>query len=246
MIRFIFVCIVVGGFLILSIPLLLIEWVIGKFSPRAKDISSLRIVQGVFRLCLFFTGIKLTVIGVENVPRDQAVLYIGNHRSFFDILVTYTRCHDITGYVAKKELLKIPLLNFWMMYLHCLFLDRHDIKEGLKTILKGIAEIKNGVSICIFPEGTRSESESEVDMLPFHDGSFKLATKTNCPIVPMAITNTAEIFEAHFPKIKPCHVILEYGKPIIPSELAKDELKHIGAYTQNVIKEMLQNHVSAV
>ena len=246
MIRFIFVCIVVGGFLILSIPLLLIEWVIGKFSPRAKDISSLRIVQGVFRLCLFITGIKLTVIGEENVPRNQAVLYIGNHRSFFDILVTYTRCRDITGYVAKKELLKIPLLNFWMMYLHCLFLDRHDIKEGLKTILKGIAEIKNGVSICIFPEGTRSESESEVDMLPFLEGSFKLATKTNCPIVPMAMTNTAEIFEAHFPKIKPCHVILEYGKPIIPSELSKDELKHIGAHTQNIIKEMLHQNTSAI
>ena len=242
MIRFIFVCIVVGGFLILSIPLLLIELVIGKFAPRAKDISSLRIVQGVFRLCLFITGVKLTVIGEENVPRDKAVLYIGNHRSFFDVLITYTRCHDVTGYIAKKELLKIPLLNFWIMYLHCLFLDRHDIKEGLKTILKGIAEIKSGVSICIFPEGTRSEGETEVDMLPFHEGSFKLATKTDCPIVPMAMTNTAEIFEAHFPKIKPCHVTLEYGKPIIPSELSKEDSKHIGAYTQNVIKEMLRKN----
>ena len=242
MIRFVLVCIVVGGFLILSIPLLLIEWVIGKFAPRAKDISSLRIVQGVFNLCLLITGIKLTVIGEENVPQDQAVLYIGNHRSFFDILVTYTRCRNVTGYIAKKEMLKIALLNFWMMYLHCLFLDRHNIKEGLKTILKGIAEIKSGISICIFPEGTRGEGETEVDMLPFHDGSFKLATKTSCPIVPMALTNTAEIFEAHFPKIRPCHVILEYGKPIIPSELSKEELRHIGSYTQDVIKEMLKKN----
>lgn len=246
MIRFVLVCIIVGGFLILSIPLLLIEWILGKFAPRAKAISSLRIVQGVFRLCLFVTGIKLTIIGEEHIPCDQAVLYIGNHRSFFDILVTYSRCHDITGYVAKKELLKIPLLNFWMMYLHCLFLDRHNIKEGLKTILKGIAEIKNGVSLCIFPEGTRGKGETEVDMLPFLEGSFKLATKSGCPIVPMALTNTAEIFEAHFPKIRPCHVILEYGKPIIPAELSKDDARHIGAYTQNIIKEMLLKNASAI
>ena len=246
MIRFIFVCIIVGGFLILSIPILLIEWVIGKFAPRAKDISSLRIVQAVFRLCLFVAGTKITIIGEENVPRDQSVLYIGNHRSFFDILVTYTRCHDITGYIAKKELSKIPLLNFWMLNLHCLFLDRKDIKQGLKTILTGIAEIKNGVSICIFPEGTRSEGETESDMLPFHEGSFKVATKTDCPIIPMALTNTAEIFEAHFPKISPCHVILEYGKPIVPSELSKEDAKRIGAYTQNILKEMLHQNAEKI
>jgi 1-acyl-sn-glycerol-3-phosphate acyltransferases len=246
MIRFILVCIIVVGFLILSIPLLIIEWIIGKFSPRLKDISSLRIVQGVFNACLFATGIKLTVIGEENVPRDKAVLYIGNHRSFFDILITYTRCPNTTGYIAKKEMLKIPLLNFWMMYLHCLFLDRANIKEGLKTILTGIAKIKNGISMCIFPEGTRSNSEHEVDMLPFHDGSFKLATKTDCPIIPMAMTNTAEIFENHFPKIRPCHVILEYGKPIIPSELSKEDARQIGTYTQNIIKEMLHKNASAI
>ena len=242
MVRFILVCITVVGFLILSIPLLLIEWVIGKFSPRLKDISSLRIVQGVFNTCLFFAGTKLTVIGEENIPRDEPLLYIGNHRSFFDILVTYTRCHNTTGYIAKKEMLKIPLLNFWMMYLHCLFLDRDNIKEGLKTILKGIAELKSGVSICVFPEGTRSKGEHEMDMLPFHEGTFKLATKSGCPIIPMAITNTVEIFEAHFPKIRPCHVILEYGKPIRLSELSKEEARHLGAYTQDVIKKMLQKN----
>ena len=246
MIRFILVCITVVGFLILSIPLLIIEWIIGKFSPRIKDISSLRIVQGVFNACLFFAGTKLTVIGQENVPQDCSVLYIGNHRSFFDILITYTRCRNITGYVAKKELLKVPLLNFWMMYLHCLFLDRVNIKEGLKTILKGIAEIKDGVSICIFPEGTRNESGDTTNMLPFHEGSFKLATKSDCPIIPMAITNTEQIFEAHFPKIRPCHVILEYGQPIIPSELPKEDARHIGVYTQNVIKKMLQKNASAL
>lgn len=82
MLRFIFVVIVVIGYLILSIPLLLIEWIIGKFNPYVKEISSLRIIQAVFRFILWLTGLKLEVIGEENVPKDCAVLYIGNHRSF--------------------------------------------------------------------------------------------------------------------------------------------------------------------
>ena len=77
---------------------------------------------------LWLTGVEVTVIGEELVPTDEAVLYIGNHRSFFDILLTYTRCPRLTGYIAKAEMEKIPLLSNWMHYLHCLFLDRKDIK----------------------------------------------------------------------------------------------------------------------
>ena len=242
MLRFIFVVIVVIGYLILSIPLLLIEWIIGKFNPYAKEISSLRIIQTVFRFILWLTGLKLEVIGEENVPKDCAVLYIGNHRSFFDVLITYARCPRRTGYVSKMELKKFPLLRDWMNNLHCLFLDRTNLKAGMQMILTGIQKIKDGISICIFPEGTRGKGEKELPMLEFHEGSFKMAQKTNCPIVPMAMVNTCEIFEAHFPKIKPTHVILEYGKPIIPSELSAEDKKHLGAYTQKVITEMLMKN----
>lgn len=246
MIRFIFVCITVIGYLILSIPLLIIEWIIGKFSPQKKDVSSLRIIQAVFRFILWITGVKVTVIGEENVPKDTPVLYIGNHRSYFDILLTYVRCPLRTGYIAKKEMERYPLLSNWMRYLHCLFLDRTDIKQGLKTILEAIEKIKSGISICIFPEGTRNTNEDELDMLPFHDGSFKIATKSGCPIIPIAMNNTAEIFEAHFPRIKPCHVILEYCKPIYPNELDKEDKKHLGSYTQNVIHETLKKNKEMV
>lgn len=239
MIRFILVCIIVIGFLVLSIPLLIIEWIVGKFAPLKKDISSLRIIQAVFRFILRVTGAKITIIGEENVPKDIPVLYIGNHRSYFDILLTYTRCPIRTGYVAKKEMEKAPLLSIWMKYLHCLFLDRNDIRQGLKTILTAAEKVKSGISICIFPEGTRNKNEDELDMLPFHEGSFKIATKAKCPIIPIAISNSAEIWEAHAPAMKPCHVIVEYGRPICPDELEKEEKKHLGAYTQNVIKEML-------
>ncbi len=246
MIRFIIVCICVVGYLILSIPILLAEWVVGKFNPRAKDISSLRIIQTVFRFILKVTGADITIIGHENVPKNQAVLYIGNHRSFFDILLTYVHCPDLTGYVAKKEMEPIPLLSIWMRYLHCLFLDRKDIKEGMKTILTAIEKVKNGISICIFPEGTRNKGNDELELLPFHEGSFKIATKSGCPIIPMAISNSAEIFENHFPKIKPCKVVVEYGKPIYPEQLSKEDKKRLGAYTQGIILEMLKKNQELV
>ena len=242
MIRFILVCITVIGYLVLTIPVLLIEWIIGKFAPMKKDISSLRMVQAIFKFILWLTGARVTVIGEENVPKDQAVLYVANHRSYFDILLTYSRCPGRTGYVAKKEMERYPLLSNWMKYLHCLFLDRKDIKQGLKTILAAIDKIKSGISICIFPEGTRNKNADDLELLPFHDGSFKIASKTGCAIIPMALNNTVEIFEAHMPKIKSTHVVLEYGKPIYVKDLPKEDQKHLGAYTQNIIHDMLEKN----
>lgn len=239
MIRFIFTVIFVVLFLILSIPVFFILYIIGKFDKKARDCSSLRIVQFAFKIILFICGTKLTILGKENIPDNQAVLYVGNHRSYFDIVISYSLVPGLTGYIAKKEMEKIPLLSTWMKYLYCLFIDRKDIKEGLKIILKGIDYVKNGISICIFPEGTRSKEDS---MLPFKEGSLKIAEKSGCPIIPMALVNTAEIFENHFPKIKPTHVVLEYGKPIYITELTKEEKKFLGSYTQDVIQNMIDKN----
>ena len=244
MIRFLCVAIFLFLYLILSIPVFFIEWLIGKCNRNTRDMSSLRIVQWGFKVILKMTGVKVTVIGEENVP-DAPVLFIGNHRSFFDILLTYSRCKRLTGYVAKKEMEKIPLLSTWMRYLYCLFLDRSNIKEGLKTILQAIEYLKQGISICIFPEGTRNRGE-ELSMLPFHDGSFKIAEKTGCAIIPISMNNTAEIFENHFPRIKKTHVVLEYGKPIYPNELDKDTRKHLGKYCQSIIQETINRNAELV
>ena len=142
----------------------------------------------------------MTVIGEENVPKDQPVLYIGNHRSYFDILITYIRVPRPTGYIAKKEMLRYPLLRNWMKYLHCLFLDRKDLKQGLKTILEGIEKVKSGISICIFPEGTRNRVNDT--FMPFREGSFKIAEKTGCAIIPMSINNSAAILKITYLKSK--------------------------------------------
>ncbi len=235
MIRLIAVVLFVAVFLILSIPVMFVEWIIGKFNPDLKDRSSLAIVNWAFRRVLNLAGTKMIVLGEENVPKDQAVLYVGNHRSYFDIVMTYIRVPRPTGYIAKKEMLKVPLLRVWMRYLHCLFLDRENVKEGLKTILAAVEKAKQGISICIFPEGTRNRVADT--FLPFHEGSFKIAEKAGIPIVPITLVNSAAIFEDHIPKIKKATVVIEYGKPIIISELDKETRKSLGTYVSGIIQE---------
>lgn len=246
MIRIILIAVFVVSFLILSIPVFLVEWLIGKFNPALRDISSLRIVQGAFKIVAWLSGVKLTVIGEENIPNDTAVLFIGNHRSYFDIVLTYARCRNLTGYVAKKEMEKIPLLSRWMKFLHCLFLDRSDIREGLKTILTAIEQMKNGISIMIFPEGTRNKNDSELELLPFHEGSFKIATKSGCPIIPVSINNSSALFEDHLPFVKSVPVIIEYGKSIYPKDLSREEQKFLGRHVQGIITETLTRNSAAV
>ena len=244
MIRFICVVVFLILFLILTIPVFFIEWLIGKFNRNARDYSCLRIVQWGFKAILKVTGVHTTVIGFENIP-DEPVLFIGNHRSFFDILLTYSRCPRLTGYVAKKEMEKIPLLSTWMRFVYCLFLDRENPKEGLKTILQAIDYVKQGISICIFPEGTRNKGE-ELSMLPFKEGAFKIAAKTGCAIVPISMNNTAAIFENQFPRIKKVNVVVEYGTPIYPKDLAPEDKKHIGAYVQNIIQETINKNAELI
>ena len=182
MIRLILVCIFLLIIFVLSLILFPIEWLIGRISPKAKDISSLRFVQFVFKVILFLSGVNTTVIGLENIPKDEPVVFIGNHRGFFDTVVSYSRMPRLTGFIAKKEMQKVPFIRLWMKYLHCLFMDRSNPREGLKTILSGIEQINNGISIVIFPEGTRNKGDG---IMPFHGGSFKLADKSNCKIIPM-------------------------------------------------------------
>lgn len=244
MIRFIFLATFLILYLILGIPVLFVEYLIGRVNREKKDYQSLRIVQWGFRVILKITGVTTTVIGEENVP-DEPVLFVANHRSYFDILLTYTRCKRLTGYIAKKEMEKIPLLSNWMRYLYCLFLDRKNPREGLKTILQAIEYVKQGVSICIFPEGTRNDGE-ELSMLPFKEGALKIAEKTGCPIIPISLNNTHAIFEQQQPRIKKVHVVIEYGKPIYPKELDKDTKKHLGAYCQNIIQETINKNQSLV
>lgn len=243
--RLIIDAIFLAAYLILGIPVLLVLYLIGKVEKwsYASDLIALRLVQWAFKVMIWIAGTKAIVIGEENVPKDQPVLYIPNHKSSFDILLLYSRVPGLTGFVSKDSMGKFYLLRDWMKKLHCLFLNRENPREGLKTILQGIENIKNGISMCIFPEGTRNKTD---EMMAFKEGSLKMAEKTGCLIIPVALTNTAEIFENHMPWIRPCKVVIEYGTPIDPKTLSREEQKHLGALCRDRIQEMLEKNKSLI
>ena len=243
MIRLILVLSAVALYLILSLPVLFYLRSLEKKDAAAAALKSLNMVRWILGIVRNLAGITCEVRGLENIPKDRAVLYVGNHRSYFDIVMGYTTVPSPTGFIAKKEMIGIPLLNLWMEQMNCLFLDRANIKEGLKTILTGIEKVKGGASVWIFPEGTRNESKDPADLMEFHEGSLKIAEKSGCPVIPVAITGTDDVFERHTPWIRKSHVIIEYGEPIYLKELPPDKKKLPGAYTREVISSMLRRQM---
>ena len=234
MIRLILVVLFLAVFLILSLPIQLVIWLLSFKWPKAPDHVSYPLVGWAFKVVMFLSGTKLTILGEENRLHDEAVLYVGNHKSFFDVVCAYPIINRPGAFLAKKSLGKVPGLNIWMTLLHCVFLDRDDIKQGLQCILKCIDMIKDGISVVVFPEGTRSEDDG---IQEFHEATMKIATKTGCTIVPMAINNTNAVLEDHFPIIKRTHVIIEFLEPIHLDELSSEDKKKIGAYTRAKIVE---------
>lgn len=235
MIRLILVVLYLFLFLVLSTPVLVAEWLIGKRNPARKDKSSKAIISWSFRCVIFLAGTKVIVKGRENLPTDNAALFVGNHRSYFDIILTYPLFPRVTGYVAKKEMTRYPLLVNWMRNIRCLFLDRDNIKEGLKTILTGVEEVRNGTSLCIFPEGTRNKVNDT--FLPFHEGSFKIAEKGGVPVVPMVIVNAADVFEDHLPWIRKTTVVIEFLPPLDLKAMDKSVKKNLGTHVSGLISE---------
>jgi len=237
--RTILAVLVIVVFFILFFPVCLLLLLLRKFNRKLASRISQVIVRGAFKASMWPGGMKYTVLGTENVPKDTPVLYAANHRSLLDAALGYIAVPNLTGFVAKKEIRKVPFLNLWMYNVNCLFLDRSDIKAGLKVILTCIDYIKEGYSIFIAPEGTRSHDK---DPLPFKDGSLKPAQKTGCPIIPVAITGTDDLFENHKPWLRKTKVILEFGKPIYLNELDPEVQKHPGAYVREKVMELLAGH----
>ncbi|MBR5422154.1 MAG: 1-acyl-sn-glycerol-3-phosphate acyltransferase [Lachnospiraceae bacterium] len=245
MIRLIITLIFVVLFLLVSLILQPLMLLIGLFSRRARDVVSLAIVNWAFRVVLFCAGTKATVSGEENVPKDEAVLYILNHNSYFDILLTYIRVPRPTGYVAKKEMLRFFTLTWWMKLLHCEFLDRKDLRAGMKTINDSAEKIKNGISMAIFPEGTRRRKEEEQLMLPFHGGSFKIAEKSDCKIVPVVLRGSSAIFEDHIPLLKKAHVDIQYLPPIDVGAMDREQRRDLPDIVRERMLEAYEAMIAA-
>lgn len=211
----------------------LIMLVIRLFDPEA----ALRFINGYIRgglkVLWFVTGAKATIIGRENIPTDRAVLYVGNHRSLLDIVMAVMTIPVPVGFISKIELMKVPLLPILMRDINCLFLDRNDNRQGLKVILQAIEQVKGGQSMFVFPEGTRSKEEGK--FLPFHAGSFKIATKAKAPVVPVSIVGTGDVLDDHFPKVKAAKVVVEFCEPIETADMGRDELKELPERVRDII-----------
>lgn len=225
-------------YFIVLLPVMLILLIIKAFNPKLASTISQPIVGGFgFKLVLFAAGCKYEVKGRENIPKGTPVMFAANHRGFFDIPLAYASIPvtHLTAFVSKKEVKKVPFLNWWMMTLNCIFMDRSNPKAGLQSIKDAISHVEDGWSIFIMPAGTRS---SEPGVLEFKGGSFKIAERTGCPVVPVAICHTDEVFENQFPKIKPQKLVIEFGEPIMTAGLSREEFREIPGKTYEKVCEM--------
>lgn len=166
------------------------------------------------KVVLDATGSKVTVKGSENIPSGP-VVFMANHLSAFDTMLILGYLDKPLAFVAKKELARLPVINPLMRQVGCQYLDREDVRQAVKVIHLAADQARNGLSMVIFPEGTRSLT-GEVG--EFKSGSMKLATKAGVPIVPVCIQGTRRIYESNGRRIEPSKIFLQVMSPILPEE----------------------------
>ena len=155
-----------------------------KEDKSEKEAYIYKVTSSWARFILKIAGAKVTVKGEENIPKDDTVLFVSNHQSNFDIPLLMAYINVPKGFIGKKEL----------EYIHCVFMDRDNLRKSAEAIVDGIKLLRSGYSMVIFPEGTRSKGKP-VD--EFKAGSFKLATKSKRAIVPVTINGTYKLLEAN-------------------------------------------------
>ncbi|MDR3171284.1 MAG: 1-acyl-sn-glycerol-3-phosphate acyltransferase [Treponema sp.] len=204
---------------------------------KPMSIVIYRLAQVWSWLLIACIGCHLTVLGREHIPQKGGLCFVSNHGSIVDILFLLALVGRPVGFIAKKELVLIPVLNLWIFLLGGLFIDRKDRRQALGTINTGINRLKAGNGMIIFPEGTRSKGQG---LLPFHPGSLKLATKSGVPIVPVAIIGSYDVFEkTHRAQAVPVKVV--FSKPIITADLPMEERKQqLADLVRGVIAEAMQ------
>ncbi|MBQ9901176.1 MAG: 1-acyl-sn-glycerol-3-phosphate acyltransferase [Clostridia bacterium] len=220
--------------LLLMVVWLRVQWA-NHFSPREKrDALVDKIVRNWARRLLFMAGAKVTVTGKENIPEGRTCVFASNHQSFFDILVLLGHLDKPHAILSKASIGKVPLIRLWMKEIHCVYVDRADMKAGIEAINRMIDVINDGYSAIIFPEGTRSKT-GEVG--EFKGGAFKVAQKTGAPVIPVALDGTAALFERNHFWIKPGKVNVAILPPIETEGMSRAESKELPAKTQQLVAE---------
>lgn len=180
-------------------------------------------------------------VNVKNshlVPKDGPVVFMSNHQGFFDIPILMYAVPRPIGFISKQEIKKIPLIGTWMTYIHCIFMDRSNVRQSLKAINAAAETVKKGHAMVIYPEGTRSKGPV---MNEFKSGSFKLAIKANAQIVPVTINDSYKLASEGL-NVQPGKVEVVFSEPIATEGLSSSELSEL----PDRVKAAIQKHIRSV
>ena len=186
---------------------------------------------------LFVSGIDVTVKGLSNIDPSQSYIYMSNHRSNFDIPVLLGCLPIQFRWLAKAELFKIPIFGRAMRGAGYVKIDRFNRESAFKSIDQVAAKMKNGVSVMIFPEGTRSE---DGNIKPFKKGGFVMAVDSGVSIVPVILGGTRSIMAKGSWRIIPGSVTLSIEKPIATTGYNRDTKDDLIQYVKSVICEVFE------
>lgn len=163
------------------------------------------------RILLFLSGVTVEVTGAENLLKDAPQILASNHQGAFDILALQAFIPIQFRWVAKKSLFKIPIVGWSMSLAGYIGIERERASSAYKSIEAAAEKVKNGTSVLIFPEGTRSATG---ELLPFKRGSFLLAVKSGVPVVPISIQGAKGIMKRGSVLISKGRIKVVVGKPI--------------------------------
>lgn len=206
----------------------------GNTAERDKIVFSLAPLWAKY--CFKLCGATIDVQGLEKIPRDRAVVFIGNHQSIMDIPLLFASINKPMTFVAKAELGKIPLLSDWMRLLQCTFLERKSPRKSIQAIHDAAQGVKKGYSQVIFPEGHRSKGGPHLE---FKAGSFKLAYMSESPIVPVTIDGTWRIYEGQNKMSVGEKVKLIIHDPIETAGLSREEQSAIPSRVEKIVMDSL-------
>ena len=224
-------------YLIVCIPATL--WVIHlekSGQTERADKQTRKFVRNWAGRLLKLAGARVTVEGTENVPAGAAV-YIANHTSYFDIPLMLTYVGEPRGFMAKIEADKIPGIRVWMRRLHCLFVDRSSATSGATVLREGEKMLREGYSLTIFPEGTRSKNG---ELLEFKPGAFRIATMAKAPIVPVTIIGARAMMEDNGNRITSGDVKIVIHPAIETASLSRPEIRTLPEAVRDTIGGPLQ------
>jgi 1-acyl-sn-glycerol-3-phosphate acyltransferase len=222
----------VAGYLLVNLPAMVKAKLLEKDPIRHEAYCRKKIV-GFCRRAIKVMGMDLEMRGLENIP-NQATLTAYSHQSLLDAFPLIAYLPNTQSMVAKKELESTPLLASWMKAGKCIFIDRSSPRAGMQCIKQGVDLLKNNINVTIAPEGTRNNGG---DLLEFKGGAFRMATKAEAPILPVAIEGTNRMFEGNHKRLRSGKVILSVLPPIPTKGMSKEEQAALPEKVRAIIAE---------